>query len=298
MSSEKHQALPKHLLFATDLSARCDRGSDRAVLLSMQWRSHLTVVHALEQSAPAISQSPQNLPSWRHFPDRRKMVAMKRVKEDLSGRDVPFDLVLEEADPLDLILRTISQLACDFVITGVARGETFGRWILGTTVERLVRRVKLPVLVVKARARSEYQKILVAVDFSDASRKALVTALGMFPGAHITLLHCYSSLPSAIVDSQTADNVSREMAVGELRDFLRAPDLPSEVSDLPALIEHGDIGTVLQAYATDKDLDLLVIGSQGRNAVAAVILGSTAELLLSSAPCDVLLVNGSKNVPS
>jgi len=294
MTSDKRQALPQKLLLATDLSARCDRASDRAALLATQWRARLTIAHALEESPQQIMQDTRGVPTWRREPDRRIVIATKQVQGDLGSYDVPFDLVIEEGDPLDLILRTADQLACDFIITGIARGETFGRWALGSTVDRLVRKVKAPVLVVKERARQPYRNILVAVDFSEASRRALVMALQTFPGAYITLLHCYDSIPSAVIDPRTADNVGRDMAEGERADFLRAPGLPPEVAELPVLMERGNVASVVQAYAIDKELDLLVIGSQGRNAVARVILGSTAELLLSSAPCDVLVVNGAK----
>lgn len=35
---------PRHLIFATDLSARCDRARDRAVMLARLWKARLTAV--------------------------------------------------------------------------------------------------------------------------------------------------------------------------------------------------------------------------------------------------------------
>ena len=39
---------PRHLLLATDLSARCDRAQDRALDLARAWKAKLTIVHALD----------------------------------------------------------------------------------------------------------------------------------------------------------------------------------------------------------------------------------------------------------
>lgn len=44
------------------------------------------------------------------------------------------------------------------------------------------------------------------------------------------------------------------------------------------------------SYATDHDIDLVVIGTHGRGAVAHFLLGSVTERVVRSAPCPVLTV--------
>lgn len=39
---------PRHIIFATDFSARCDRAQDRAIQLAVQWQARLTAVHVIE----------------------------------------------------------------------------------------------------------------------------------------------------------------------------------------------------------------------------------------------------------
>lgn len=293
MATDPKRAFPGQILLATDLSARCDRALDRACALAAGWGARLTVVHALE---PRLDLHDGGyVPSWRRDPDRRYAVARRRIQEDMLGHDVPFDLVLEEGDAADTVQRIAETRGNDFIVTGIARGETLGRLILGGTVERLVRDAVMPVLVVKARARRAYEDVIVAVDFSKASRLALARALHLLPEARITLLHCYEAPASGFVDPGTADRAARTAAEDACAAFLKDSGLPPDrLARLPVLLERGSLDGVVQAYAMDKPLDLLVIGSQGRNAVARFILGSTAELLLSAAPCDVLVVNGAQ----
>lgn len=69
-------------------------------------------------------------------------------------------VMVEEGKPIDVILHAAKALDCDLIVTGIARDETLGRFGLGTTVDRLLRRSKVPVLIVKQRARSPYQHIV------------------------------------------------------------------------------------------------------------------------------------------
>lgn len=46
----------------------------------------------------------------------------------------------------------------------------------------------------------------------------------------------------------------------------------------------------LRRTAADRDAELLVIGSRGRGAVRAALLGSTSHSLVSDAPCPVVVV--------
>ena len=61
-------------------------------------------------------------------------------------------------------------------------------------------------------------------------------------------------------------------------------------------MEKGSIDCVVQAYAADRSLDLLVIGSQGKNALTRALIGSTAERAMASAPTDVLVVTPNSQV--
>jgi len=286
---------PRRILLATDLSGRCDRALDRALLLADEWKAGLVVVHALEPQYQAAIEAEHALPSWRRRdPNRRISVAERQVREDLLGRDVPFEVVIEEGEPAEIVLRVAEERGCDFIVTGTARNETFGRFILGTTVDRLARRASVPLLVVKARAGRPYSRIVVATDFSDASRRALEGVAELFPGRAVALLHGYRPAVANRISASAADETDRRLAADECAAFLAAADLtPDFRRNLQSFIEQGEIAWIVNAYAEDKGLDLLVIGARGRNIVLDLLLGSTAEHLLRSAPCDVLVMRKS-----
>jgi nucleotide-binding universal stress UspA family protein len=49
---------------------------------------------------------------------------------------------------------------------------------------------------------------------------------------------------------------------------------------------------LLSDYVASADVDLVVLGSQGRSGLARALLGSTAENLLHTLDCDTLVVRG------
>jgi len=292
--SPQRQETPKKILLATDLSGRCDRALDRAVMLADEWKASLVVVHAVEPDYQMVIEDEHDVPSWRRSSLRRMSMAERQVREDLHGRNVPFEVVVEDGEPSEVVLRAAAERGCDLIVTGTARNETFGRFILGTTVDRLARRASAPLLVVKARARKPYTKIAVATDFSDLSRRALEGAAELFPRTTTALLHSYRPIAAGLTSTKIGDEAGHQFAVDECARFIAAATLPPEHrAKLQIVIEQGDIEAVVKAYAEDKGLDLLVIGARGRNPVLDLLLGSTAERLLRSAPCDVLVMRNS-----
>lgn len=291
MTEQTQYGTPRRILLATDLSARCDRALDRAAQLAAEWNAHLVVVHALEWDFQAALQTDIDTPSWRRDPARRMTIAQQQIHADLQGHEVPFEIVIEDGDPTETVLGAAAKYRCDLIVTGTARSETFGRFILGTTVQRLARQAGIPVLVAKSRVRSGYARVGIAADFSEASRQALEQADEMFPQATITLLHGYRSVPSALAQNKAADDAGRKVASDDSARFLAESRLSQERrTSVRIVLENGTIESIVKAYAQDFGLDLLVIGARGRNPVLDLLLGSTAQSLLVSAPCDILIV--------
>jgi nucleotide-binding universal stress UspA family protein len=283
------QGPPKKILLATDLSPRCDRAFDRAVALASAWNAQLVAVHAMAEAG--IGADTSAIPSWRRPPDSRKL-AEARARAELRELSPDFAIVLEPGDPADLIMRAAETHGCDLIVAGVARHEPLGRLVLGSTVERLVRHSRVPVLVVRKRARRPYRHVVAATDFSEASRHALEAAVRFFPSAKLTVFHAYD-VPMRALATDAAGHAQqfRELAAQSGEAFLEQVDLAGSHGRKPEiLLEEGEPDRLLHDYARDMDVDLVALGSHGHSAVFEILLGSVAQRLLGVLPCDVLLV--------
>lgn len=283
---------PKRILLATDLSARSDRALDRAASLATLWGAELIVVHAMPEPSDDLG-AEQTLRSWRRSGDARTLAAW-RVQADI-GDVVPNlnpRVVVGQGDPADLILQTAESHECDLIVTGVARDELFGRLVLGSAVDRLLRRSPVPLLVVRKRGRQPYRHIVVATDFSASSRYALQSAMRAFPQQMLGIFHAYDAPLSGFVsDKGEHQQQFRDIAAEEAATFLAGLDFSGLMGQQPeVLLHYGAPDQVLSAYANDEDVDLVVMATHGRTALADVLIGSVAGRLVDAVPCDVLVI--------
>jgi nucleotide-binding universal stress UspA family protein len=296
-SSTNHDTLRKVLL-ATDLSARGDRALERAIAIAADRQAHLIVVHAFEEFNEANLMYELHLtPSWRAPPDAVQ-VAKRRIREglraELGDAVEQATVLIEEGEPADVIERVVASEGVDLVVTGIAREGPFASRpvILGKTVERLLRRVPVPTLIVRNRPRAAYRHILVTTDFSEASANALQVALSFFPEHTLHLLHAFQLPgPGVLTDAhRQVDNFRQTRAI-EMDEFLGSMVMPGDARlRIRPLIELGNPAQLVRQYVGDRGADLVVLGTHGRGAMMEVLLGSTAKSILSSLPCDALVV--------
>jgi nucleotide-binding universal stress UspA family protein len=284
------QRLPQRMLLATDLSARCDRALDRAVQLAAEWQSEvvvMTVVETPERSDPLA------VPVWPPIEDSetRLRLAKRQLQRDAASLGMPVRIRIGLGDTARAISEAAVEDAAGLIVTGMARNELFGRFLLGSTVEQLARTVPQPVLVVRNRVHDGYRRILVATDFSAASRHALEMAVNFFPGRELILYHAHSiSLPDKD-DEVVRRQISRRIERDEVAAFLAGSNLPAEVRDrLRIVIMGGGLEITLGQYVRDHDVDLAVLGTRGRSGLMNILLGSVAARLLHWLPCDTMLV--------
>jgi len=133
------------------------------------------------------------------------------------------------------------------------------------------------------------KQILVPIDFGEASTVALTygRALARAFGASLHLLHVMENpflRPTAADPAMLKAAAARhlgERLTDEDRAALHAT-AALETSDDPA----GEIVKYAKAYG----IDLVVMGTHGRGAVAQLLVGSVAEKVVRTAPCPVLTV--------
>ncbi|MCX5493849.1 universal stress protein [Kaistia dalseonensis] len=281
---------PKRILIATDLSARCDRALDRAVGLARTWHAELAVLHVIE-SAEMIRgwYAARHLPEW-HKPLDPLRVARQRLHEALGddASDLDITILVQEGDPTETILQVAQSFRADLIVLGVARDEPLGRVFVGDTVQRLMRRSSLPVLIVKARPRGTYRNIVVGTNLSEASRTALRLAADWFD-APLTLFNAYD-VPFAGLsdDARRLREAYRTQADADTAHFVAASALNDR--RIGVMTEYGPPSELIPAFAEARNVDLVVIGAQSRGFVLDLLIGGTGEALVTDLTCDTLVV--------
>lgn len=281
---------PRRILLATDLSARCDRAMDRAAALARAWGAELVVVHALDCNDTRFAASGErDLPSWQRGPDPLRLVT-EALHHDLDALPVPVRPIVEAGDPAEVILKTAESCGCDLIVIAVARDQVLGGFLLGATVDKVLRQARVPVLVVRQRPRHPYGGIVVAADVSAASRAALRRTAAFFPDTPFHVFHAFDPpLDGLLTDPKDYHAAFGQLATRDLEAFLADVGVgPGHVIDV--LVERGDPAQLIQQYVNTFHADLVVLGTEGKGALLELLVGSTAKSVLDGLACDALVV--------
>ncbi len=144
------------------------------------------------------------------------------------------------------------------------------------------------------------KNILVATDFSDASEAALTygRALATQFDATLHVLHvCENVLTRALGGEAyiaVFPDIQRDVEETARRQLdaivMNNDPAPTALRVKPALLTSNTPAMAIVGYAAESGIDLIVMGTHGRGAVAHLLMGSVAERVVRTAPCPVLTV--------
>ncbi|NMB79738.1 MAG: universal stress protein [Methanomicrobiales archaeon] len=137
-----------------------------------------------------------------------------------------------------------------------------------------------------------FKKILVATDGSDRNRAAVDEALrlGRECGSEVHAIFVIesSTIESAVSGGVTGDALA--LMQSEAATALARVKTKAEGVKLETVILEGKPAAGILDYAKEQNVDLIVVGTQGKKGIERLLLGSVAENIIRSAPCRVLVV--------
>ncbi|RKG78002.1 universal stress protein [Corallococcus terminator] len=280
---------------ATLLTDTSRRASETAVLLARRMGVSLCLVHVL----PANAVRTLGQPIWEAT--QAALLEEGRRLEALGG--VAVDRVLLTGEPEKALAELVVQRGLQGVVVAAPRKDTpfLG---LGGTVDRMAQALEVPLLVVRdgsaleAWARCERPlKVMLGVDRSRPSEAARdwVKELERFGPMEVVGGRVFWASEEAerlgLVHPHSYKDVSDELRealtreVSTLLEPLRGEDVTVRVRLEPGL---GRIADHLVAMATDEQVDLLVVGTHHRKALAR--LWSVSHHARRLAPMSVVSV--------
>jgi len=141
-----------------------------------------------------------------------------------------------------------------------------------------------------------FHNILVSVDASRHSDAALTEAIDLAQSgnARLTIL---TAVPKATTWATTAAAASESLGPSLEREanetLCRAVDRVPESIPVTKILTHDPIRSALSQQLETGKYDLLVLGSRGRGALAASLLGSVSHYALNHGRVPVLIVHAS-----
>ncbi len=272
-------------------------GSHASSDVPLQWLADLARIGPCEVTAVYLHWVPEEtlrlgLPDTSLFENSRQLQMMlerelrERTAEVLG--DLPVTIRVEPRwGRADLPLLGLAEAAgADLIIVGARRKKGISRLVEESISTGLLHHSPLNLAIIPLvestadRSLPVYDHLLVPTDFSDTSNLAVFHAAAMAsPGATVHLLHVRDRV-----------GVSASESMERLRALIPREALERGIR-FETVVEDGRVPseTILQVAAR-RMVDVICMGSAGRNAISKVLLGSVASQVTAGSPRPVLLV--------
>lgn len=331
----------KNIYVPVDNSRYSSYAVDLAVEIAGQYGSHITGSHVyaaklhdrrfrdLEAGLPERYRQPQELERQRRIHDSLITKGLQIITDSYldtvnrrcAERQIPFAPRSLEGKNYAELVRDISDHPYDLVVMGAkGLGDSPGCQI-GSVCERVVRRIRTDVLVVKGDRKLD-GTIVVAVDGSQQSFYGLTAALQLarIHGARVTAVAAYDPYYHVTAFRSLEGVLSAE--AGRVFRFKEQEQLHNEIIDKGIAKVYSDHLKTAQELALKLGVEietqllegkpflailqflhragacLVVAGRVGIHADQGLDIGATTENLLRQAPCHVLVASGRVQPPA
>lgn len=205
-----------------------------------------------------------------------------------SGQHV-WQASVEEGNPLEVVVQATEHTKAQTVIIG----KNTDRSHHSISPARLLRRIPVDTFVVPDKATGRIERILVPIDFSGHSIRALHKAIALSESmptpAQITAIHVYelpnfslyrTSRTPAQWEAMVADSKREALDLfisSHAGPYLDSIERAVVKKDLPGLPQY------ILKQSEVRGCDLIVMGAKGHSAVELVLMGSVTEHIVNSA---------------
>jgi nucleotide-binding universal stress UspA family protein len=292
----------KKILVPVDFSECSNKAVDFALHLGEKFNAHITLLHIVTLFHEDVNEETR-LQDFEKIVQTKEQWINRKLKEHHNTADqqkVDVESVLQRGfTPADKILEYIQENNFDLVVMGSHGRTGIKHFLQGSVSEKIVRLSKIPVLTIHHSTKKYDPKvILVPIDFSKFSKIAVEHAMffcRMF-NAKIIFLHIIEQAihpafyASSIESVFQLDPELKQRTLKKLAEFVDTSEIQPEY-----LVLEGKAYKEIVEITKEKNVDLVVMATQGLTGLDYFLMGSTAERVVRMAECSVLTIARSGN---
>ncbi|QFZ54841.1 universal stress protein [Oceanihabitans sp. IOP_32] len=273
----------KNILVPTDFSKNCNKAEELGIEMAKLYNSEIHFFHLMKTPVEWVKLDKQK---EKQYPETVKQIGIAKAylrelekKAERQGLECRTFLKFDGGQAN--ILKHSGHFHHDFIVTGSSGTRGGIRELMGSNVEKIVRKADVPVVVVKDEEVSFPFKDIVFVsdflqDVSDAFKQ--VISIAEKCGTHIHLLR---------VNTQTDFN-SIEQGLDPIKEFLKKfPDLDNFSMNV---YNEPDVETGINNYLRYKNADLIAMCTHGRTGFLSLFSKSIAEGVTNHSELPVMTI--------
>lgn len=273
-----------HFLCLVDFSPLSHHGLDIGAKLARHWKASLSAFHAVNLPGDVVYGSDYSYS--RPKQQRLLQEAQDRMASFLEG----FPEVtgrIAEGEPVESLCTLMKQEPVDLAIVTTRHMHGIRRWISGNLIERLIRHLDAPVLIVGCHPRRNEPGLfdvrqITAVTLTDQRHHRLIsTAIRIATefGADLELLHLLETpLDIESEPYETAQTHLERTTRKRLKET--AIRLGADPERIRATVLEGAPTTILPDFLDRTSAELVVVGVSKGIPLKPAVIGSTTETII------------------
>jgi len=282
------------ILVTTDFSAVSDHALDYAISLARRYDARIYLAHVItpdpfQFAEPQLAQATY---------EKVRQAAEEGITDILiSGklRGVPHEVLMEEGNVWPTLEQLVLKHEIDLVVTGTHGRGKVQKILIGSVAEEIFRKADCAVLTVGPKVQNgekkevELNHILFATDFGPGAEKAAAYAFSLAQehNATLTLLHVIESAAA-----YTEESVARQREINVVRMQKLMPEGSENWCKPEFRATFGAAVEEILIAARESKADLIVMGAKARNSLAGHAPMTVAYNVVSKATSPVLTVRG------
>lgn len=296
----------KKILFATSATPASDHAARVAFNIAKSYDAHLDIFHILGVPSRGYSQVVVDVKTREKVDVDDDYMAwvkeeVKTYYSDYLKEGLKFDIHVTIGFPGREILRQAKDTDPDLILLGGSTGSeedsVYKKSMVGTTLQKVAKASKCPVLIVNRPAASFWgglSNITFGTDFSEASDKAFDFAIKVAKAldCEINVFHAIDISPISTGKLLSQDDI--EQKIREAYRMIRARYEPrlKQLKNYAMEVWEGIPFIEIVKYARDNHSDLIVLAHHSKKSQKDEdILGSNVEQVIVRAGCPVISVN-------
>ena len=293
----------KNILLPTDFSKNANQALVYAVKLADVMAAKLTLLHVNTLFQEDPNNPDYHFPSLEEFYHKSEDTADKNLQE-MTSQHVHIKIenkVVRGFSPANEIVNFVNANKIELVVIGTHGRTALKHFLIGSVAEKVLRHVSCPVVSVSHHEHEmlttpEIEKIIVPIDFSTFSKKALENAkeLAVLFKAKIKVIHVVDDTIHPAFYIAGEDSIFdifpdvKEKTMKSLKELL--PEDDNILSEDGLVIREGKPHVEIVKFADEENADLIVMATHGLSGIEHLLLGSVTEKVIRKARCPVFAI--------
>jgi len=287
MKAEHAIPHPTALLIATDGTPQSDAAIALARLLPLGEKREVKVLTVVDHAPIPWGPVDRSLVNAYERGLHEEAEAKAKAQLDRLG-DKNWSIEVRSGDPANTIAALAKESRSRIVVVGLGGHGPAARLFGNETALRLMRVSQAPVLAVDSKLQGLPRRIMVAMDFTEASIEAARLALEIAaPGAAVTLVHVVPWDRKEYIPEHWFKE--HETNIGAQLTRVTGWLNQDSKRRIHQKVLYGKPGPSLLACAEELDADLIVAGTHGRGLLGRILGGETVAKLVRGARRSVLV---------